>query len=445
MFAAAIGPLAACSGTSNPSGSADAGPDGASAEGGKPEAGPRDGGSVADADAAIDAGNIIEAGHDASDGSATHDAAEGGPTGDAAEAAAPNAALALSAGANGNACAITVADGVECWTYNGSGVAAAPVAGVAGSVTALSGGGGFTDDYEAATDVFFCAITGAGGLDCWGNNVDSELGNGSQTNTAIYTVPGLVTGLTSGVTAVSAGDGNSVSACAVVGGDVQCWGNNGGVLGNGTTASTSALPVPVTGFTGSVTAVSVGGGFACALVTGGGVECWGTNTYGELGNGTTASSVTPVPVTGLTSGVTAISAAANSACALTSGGAVWCWGYGGDGELGNGATGNSSVPVQVMNLTSGVTALSAAGKSACAVIGGGVECWGYNADGELGNSSTTSSPIPVQVATLASGVTSVSVGFYPAGYACALTAGGGVWCWGNGHSDVPFHIAGFPD
>ena len=68
-----------------------------------------------------------------------------------------------------------------------------------------------------------------------------------------------------------------------------------------------------------------------------------------------------------------------------------------------------------MSLTSGVTALSAAGKSACAVTGGGVECWGYNADGELGNSSTTSSPIPVQVATLASGVTSVSVGFYPAG------------------------------
>jgi len=307
LFAAAIGPLAACSGTSNPPGPAEAGPDGTSAEGGKPEAGPRDG-SAADADAAGDAG-ILEAGHDASDGSTAHDAAEGGPTGDAAEAAAPNAALALSAGANGNACALTVADGVECWTYNGSGVAAAPVAGGAGSVTALSGGGGFTDDYEAATDVFFCAITGAGGLDCWGNNADSELGNGSQTNTAIYTVPGLVTGLTSGVMAVSAGAGNSVSACAVAGGDVQCWGNNGGVLGNGTTASTSALPVPVTGFTGTVTAVSVGGGFACALVTGGGVECWGTNTYGELGNGTTASSVTPVQVTGLTSGVTAISAA----------------------------------------------------------------------------------------------------------------------------------------
>jgi alpha-tubulin suppressor-like RCC1 family protein len=104
-----------------------------------------------------------------------------------------------------------------------------------------------------------------------------------------------------------------------------------------------------------------------------------------------------VQVFGLTSSVQAITAGAYPTCALVSGGAR-CWGYNGDGELGNGSTTNSPVPVQVSGLASGVQTITAGGYHTCALVSGGVQCWGYNGDGELGNNSTSDSPVPVQVA-----------------------------------------------
>ena len=93
--------------------------------------------------------------------------------------------------------------------------------------------------------------------------------------------------------------------------------------------------------------------------------------------------------------VASISAAGDSTCAVTTSGGVKCWGYNGDGELGNGSTASSTVPVQVTGLTSGVEAIAAGGRHACAFVDGAVECWGYNGDGEFGNNSTASSLVPV--------------------------------------------------
>jgi len=281
----------------------------------------------------------------------------------------------------------------------------------------------------AAGSSHSCAITTAGGMKCWGMNAYGQLGNGTKTSS---TVPVQVFGLTSGVTQISASD----SSCAVHGGSVKCWGLNfSGQLGNGTKVD-AVVPQQVSGLTSGMRSVSLGSAHACALSTAGAVTCWGTNTAGELGDGTQTSSTVPVQVTGLQTGATAVSSGNGVACAIVSGSAK-CWGSNGDGTLGNGGNLNSSVPVQVSGLTSGVSSLGVGAGTgvsfACAVTSGVAKCWGNNAKGQLGNGTTNSSNVPVQALGLTSGVTSISTG---GEHTCALH-NGVAKCWGhNGYGQL---------
>src|SRR5450756_149320 len=221
-------------------------------------------------------------------------------------------------------------------------------------------------------------------------------------------------------------------------GSAWAWGYNGyGQLGNGTTTN-SSTPVAVTNGT-SVTAIAGGGNHSLALTSTGQVLAWGDNAYGELGNASITNSTTPVAVS-LPSGttVTAIAAGYNHSLALTSSGQVLAWGYNGDGELGNGTTTSSSIPVAV-SLPSGttVTAIAGGGQHSLALTSTGqVLAWGYNGDGELGTGNgTTNSSIPVAV-SLPSGTTVTAI----AGggrHSLALTSTGQVLAWGyNGYGGL---------
>jgi alpha-tubulin suppressor-like RCC1 family protein len=290
----------------------------------------------------------------------------------------------------------------------------------------------------------FCAMTGVGGVKCWIYNVDGELGDGTSIDRL---TPVDVSGLTSGAAGVSAG-GQSTCAMTTDGG-AKCWGNgHQGQLGNGS-LSGSLTPVDVSGLTSGVAAVSAGYYHACALTTAGGVKCWGDNTHGGLGDGTTSGSATPVEVSGLSSGVESIATGLDHSlhghsCALTTAGAVKCWGDNQFGELGDGTTTDRLTPVAVSGLTSGVAALFAGGTATCAVMTtGGAKCWGHNDAGQLGDGTTTDRSTPVDVMGLSSGVSTMALSQSSAdeaigsSHTCAVTTAGGVKCWGyNGQGQL---------
>jgi alpha-tubulin suppressor-like RCC1 family protein len=279
-----------------------------------------------------------------------------------------------------------------------------------------------------------CGVSASGGAYCWGSiDYYAQLGKNSTTH---WLAPIAVTGLSTGVASIET---SGIHTCAVTtSGAAYCWGNNQlGQLGNNSTTD-SGIPVAVTGLTSGVASISVGGNDSCAVTTSGAAYCWGFNYRGELGNNSTIDSSVPVAVTGLTSGVASISVGGLGACAVTISGAAYCWGNNGFGQLGNNSTTDSLVPVVVTGLTSGVASISAGGTTCAVTTSGAVYCWGWNGEGELGINSTTDSLVPVAVTGLTSGVASISAGWT---HVCALMASGKMYCWGS----LNYGYQGFKD
>ena len=280
-----------------------------------------------------------------------------------------------------------------------------------------------------------------GGVWCWGDGSRGQLG---VRGTSAAVTPQEVTDLTSGVTQITAGVAHT---CAVVEGGAWCWGVGGlGQLGHneaGNERGNKSQPTQVMGLTSGVTQISAGNRHTCAVVNGG-AWCWGFVSNGRLGNGSTGfgNASTPQKVIDLTSGVTQISAGGAHTCAVVEGGA-WCWGAGLGGQLGHNEpdSENKPQPIQVMGLTSGVTQISAGANHTCAVVGGAAKCWGTGGSGQLGHNEgdgTANKFAPTQVVGLTSGVTQISAG---ANHTCAVV-GGAAKCWGAGGSGQLGHNEG---
>ncbi len=285
------------------------------------------------------------------------------------------------------------------------------------------------------------AVTSTGAVLACGKNYNGDLGDGTATDSEVPVRVRLPAGTK--VSAVAAGADHNLAVTST--GTVLAWGlGNEGQLGNGGTGS-SAVPVSVSlPADTKATAVAAGSQFSLALTSSGTVFAWGYNVDGELGDGTKTNSDVPVQVK-LPTGtrVIAVAAGGYDSLALTSTGAVLAWGYNTDGELGDGGTANSDVPVKV-KLPAGtkVSAVAAGGPltgvgvttagpghSLAVTSTGAVLAWGYNTDGELGDGGTANSDVPVK-AKLPAGtkVSAVAAGEL---HSLAVTLTGAVLAWGG--------------
>jgi len=306
-------------------------------------------------------------------------------------------------------------------------------------VIAIAGGGDFT-----------LAVLSNGTVAAWGHNPYGELGDGTTTD---RTTPVLVSGvggngILTGVVAVAARGDHSMALRSD--GTVVAWGyNNDGELGNASTAN-STTPVVVAGIGGQgslsgVTALAEGTYFSLALLSNGAVAAWGFNDHGELGDGTTTTRTTPVQVVGvggagLLQGVSAVAARGRHSVVLTTGGGVVGWGDNPDGELGDGNTTGSTTPVVVAGVggsgsLAGATAVAAGNNFSTALLAGGaVVDWGDNTYGELGDGTATkSTATPVSVWGINGAGNLTNVTHLDTGYVhtTAARSDGSIVSWGS--------------
>ncbi|MCW3782545.1 RCC1 domain-containing protein [Defluviimonas salinarum] len=302
----------------------------------------------------------------------------------------------LKALAPGNAhtCGLTWTNSVICWGQNNEGqlgngttvdsLTPVQVVGLVGNVTKI-----------ATTFNTTCALRTDRRVLCWGPSMWGGLGNGVGTNSSatspIFSTPQLVVGITDAV-AISAN-------CAVLSaGSVKCWGRNTyGKVGSDPAVTGAAVNTPLTvAGTGVVADVSSGTNHVCVLQTNGNVRCWGDNSRGQVGNGSTVNTWVPQYLFG---GATKINLFNHTSCAVRSGSA-WCWGWDGQGQVGDGgaivSTDFEWAPRQVLGLTSGVVDIQTGTRHSCAVKSdNSIYCWGAGVAGQLGDAGSSDQSSPV--------------------------------------------------
>lgn len=329
----------------------------------------------------------------------------------------------------------TNASGVAfCWGRNGSGQVGDGTTTSRSAPVAVKVASGLTMASLAVAGYHSCGLTPSGQATCWGNNSNGELGDGT---TASRSTPVAVVS-PSGTTYSRLTVGGAFTCVQTVTGAVQCWGNNAyGQVGDGTSGTNRVVPASVTfPETVNATQITAGGIHACALASTGTVYCWGANSSGQIGDGTSGSGINRLAPVRVSSAdglqFSAVAAGASHSCAIASDGRAFCWGLNGSGQLGTGVAGDVVASPTAVDMPEGVsfTSIHAGGSTTCArTSAGDLWCWGQNATGQIGDGITTDRARPTRV--LVGGgapVRSVSVG---QGFACAITTGSATYCWGN--------------
>jgi alpha-tubulin suppressor-like RCC1 family protein len=217
-------------------------------------------------------------------------------------------------------------------------------------------------------------------------------------------------------------------ACALESnGTLWCWGaNSSGQVGNGTT--TNALS-PVQILSGNnVVSAAAGEYHTCAIVKNGSLECWGDNTYGELGIGNTTNATSPIGIVSLQSGTVQVALSAYFSCAVRGDGALFCWGVNTSGQLGIGNFTGQNSPAQVTAVGSVQQVVVAAAATCARTTGGGVSCWGEDIVGEVGDGSGNTNGItsPFFLGGLPPSASIVGGG----GNNCSIGTDASILCWG---------------
>lgn len=273
-----------------------------------------------------------------------------------------------------------------------------------------------------------CGVTADGAAKCWGRNLNGAIGDNTTANKLI---PTDVVGLGSNVVQISAGKSHS---CAVmIDGTAKCWGAQfAGALGNGQTASVNILsPVNATAFGSGIKSISAGDSFTCVVKNDGSAQCVGANGFGQLGDNSTTNRVAAVTPVGLTSGVNKIVAGVVTTCAVMTDGTAKCWGSNRFGQIGDGTVTNRSVPTTVQGLV-GTTNISTHGylndyAHTCASTSTGIKCWGMGIYNQIGDGQKVNRSVPTAVVGMETGI-DVSTGV---AHSCGMKADRTIWCWGD--------------
>jgi alpha-tubulin suppressor-like RCC1 family protein len=290
-----------------------------------------------------------------------------------------------------HSCAVTRLGDVYCWGADSRGQLGDATTIRRSAPVRVAGPGTYTA--VSAGAAHSCAVTAAAALRCWGANDQGQLGDGTRDSRLVPTTVALNG---ADVAQVAAGGQHT---CALTGdGRIQCWGaNRDGQLGDGTTGGSRPVPAPV-GLPGRAVHVSTGLAHSCALTADGAAWCWGRNEAGQLGDGSRVMRSLPVRVAG--DGATRfaqIAAGGTHSCAVDAGGAVWCWGQNTRGAVGDGSTTARERPVRVA-LPGRAEAVATGTAHSCArLTDGRAFCWGSASAGQLGDSARVARRSPVAV------------------------------------------------